>query len=515
MILTLNEKYLAFPVNPHASRKKICFYEEGKLIYELDCRLDNLAPTFTAYAEMTPFLGKTVELRVNPEIELKVRPVPAMELPGLFEEPFRPQIHFTTPNGWNNDPNGLIRYGGEYHLFYQYNPCSPQWDNMHWGHAVSKDLLHWEHLDTALYPDEDGMMYSGCAIEDRDNRSGLGDGTRPPMLIYYTAAAKTLLSKGKKYTQRIGVWDGRKVVKCGGAPAVDHIVHANRDPKVVWVEELGRYVMALYLTENKYRMLSSEDLVHWDLFTDLELPGDRECPDLYPLTCDGEKKWIFCGASDIYAVGSFTEKGFVFESEPCPLQYSPVSYAAQSYSGTEDEGRVVRVAWHRLSIPEGRFSQQMGLPVEMGLSRVEGRYYLSALPLRELNTLRRDGETFSDRSLATPLRLDLGAGPADLDLRFSGKKKSRISIFGCTLVLDPEANLLTCERWKMPLSATGGDFSLRIVADRASLELFADGGRFCMTVPHLCDYNLPWAEITSGEGETLSGAWYRLASVYR
>ena len=113
MILTLNEKYLAFPVNPHASRKKICFYEEGKLIYELDCRLDNLAPTFTAYAEMTPFLGKTVELRVNPEMELKVRPVPAMELPGLFEEPFRPQIHFTTPNGWNNDPNGLIRYGGE------------------------------------------------------------------------------------------------------------------------------------------------------------------------------------------------------------------------------------------------------------------------------------------------------------------------------------------------------------------------------------------------------------------
>ena len=514
MILTVDRTFLTLPINRNATVKKLCFYEDGMLIFDLDCRLDTLSPDFTAVVDLSPFFGKTVELQCEPQMEFCATLTDAPELPDLFREPYRPQIHFSVPNGWNNDPNGLVFYEGEYHLFYQYNPCDVRWGNMHWGHAVSKDLLHWTHLNTALFPDRFGTMYSGCGLVDAQNLTGFGTDGRAPLLLYYTAAANSRLSAGQKYTQRLAYSTdgGRTVKKIDSAPVVEHIVGSNRDPKVVYVEELGRYVMALYLEKNSFRMLSSVDLLHWETFCDLELEGDRECPDLYPLFCDGEKKWVFCGASDIYVVGHFTADAFVAESMPQHLQYSNVSYAAQSYSGLPD-GRVVRIPWHRISIPSSRFSQQMGFPVEMSLSRREGRYVLSALPVGEIENLYLDSHSV-ESDLKQTLRLDLGANPVDLSLSFSGKDSVELLLFGAKILLDPNTNQVSVGGNKMPLSAQEGPVELRILADRCSLEFFADGGRFCMTVQHLCDYNLPYAQFSAPAPNLLHAQWHPLKSIY-
>ena len=206
MKLLLSAKYITLPVSDRAVTKKLCLYEDGRLLADYDLRLDAISPTFTAYIDVSQWLGRTVELTVAPEMECPVGLSGQVSLLGLWQEPLRPRVHFTVPAGWNNDPNGLIFHRGRYHLFYQFNPCGTEWGNMHWGHAVSTDLLHWEHLDTALFPDESGTMYSGCAIEDAENRTGLGDG-RPPMLLYYTRQAGGICFRPANGAHK--AWPGR------------------------------------------------------------------------------------------------------------------------------------------------------------------------------------------------------------------------------------------------------------------------------------------------------------------
>ena len=105
---------------------------------------------------------------------------------GYYTEPYRPQIHFSPEAHWTNDPNGLVFSNGNYHLFYQYYPDSSVWGPMHWGHAVSKDLVHWKHLPIALYPDSLGCIFSGSAVVDTNNTSGLGKDGKGPLVAMFT-----------------------------------------------------------------------------------------------------------------------------------------------------------------------------------------------------------------------------------------------------------------------------------------------------------------------------------------
>ena len=204
---------------------------------------------------------------------------------------------------------------------------------MHWGHAVSKDLIHWEEREIALYPDPDGhVIFSGSTIVDERNVSGLGAPGRPALLLFYTAA-------GEPFEQRL-VWtgDGEHFYRDEGA-VVKHIRAHNRDPKVVWCDELDRYVMALYLDGCTYCLLASSDLLHWDSFEELELPGDAECPDFYPLTADdGSRRWIFMGASDHYYVGEIREGKFV------PLQGVRRLQTNEQEAGAGPGGRLTYAA---------------------------------------------------------------------------------------------------------------------------------------------------------------------------
>jgi fructan beta-fructosidase len=204
----------------------------------------------------------------------------------LYQESLRPQFHFSSQRGWLNDPNGLVYYRGEYHLFYQHNPYGWTARNMQWGHAVSRDLVHWEELDTAIQPDARGWIWSGSAVIDWDNTSGLGKDGQPPMVLFYTAA-------GNPFTQcLVYSLDGRTFTKYEGNPIVPQITPGNRDPKVIWYEPTKSWVMTLYVSEpvptslnggqrNAIYFLTSHNLKDWAISSTIE--GFFECPDLFEL----------------------------------------------------------------------------------------------------------------------------------------------------------------------------------------------------------------------------------------
>lgn len=516
MQTVITAKYLLLPVNVRAANKKVCLYDGETLLFDFNCRIDNLHPHFTAYIDVSAWHGRTVELVVDPDMPFSPRFSETMDLLDLWKEPLRPEVHFTVQNGWNNDPNGLVYFDGAYHMFYQYNPAAPAWDNMHWGHAVSRDLLHWEEKDVALFPDCLGTMFSGSAIVDKKNAAGFGENT---MLLYYTAAANhSRLSAGQKqFTQCLAYsTDGKEFTKYAGNPIVPHIEAANRDPKVVYVEEIGRYIMALYRAEGRYQLLVSDDLLHWELFQEIALHGDAECPDLFALYCGTEKHWVLMGANDVYIVGHFEKDRFVIENSEKKLTYLKMSYAAQSFSDTPD-GRAVRIAWHKLNAPAENFASQMSFPTEMHLVEEQEQYYLCASPIREIKQLYLQGGETKNIVLDGRFTADTGAAPLDvaLTMPYTQGEKLVLNIFGTDIACDMAVNEIRCKNIKMPLSLSGDKVDLRILVDRCSVEIFADGGKIFAAAVAYADYNLPYLVLQKNEKLKINSlTWHTLANIH-
>ena len=178
MKIKIEKRYLVFPTNSKMKNKNITFSVSSKKLYDLRCKLDNISPDFYAYIDVSEYIGKELEISVSPKMQINCTQADEMAKDEENIAVRRPRFHFTTTNGWLNDPNGLVYLNGKYHMFYQYNPADTVWENMHWGHAVSEDLMHWEEKDVALFPDDSGMMFSGSAIVDfgeSDVYFGLGD----------------------------------------------------------------------------------------------------------------------------------------------------------------------------------------------------------------------------------------------------------------------------------------------------------------------------------------------------
>src|SRR5579862_8521931 len=222
----------------------------------------------------------------------------AQQLTPFYSEPSRPQFHFTAKRGWLNDPNGLVYFNGQYHLFFQHNPFEPEWGNMTWGHAVSKDLVRWTQLDDAIEPDKLGTIFSGSAVIDEQNTSGLGANGQAPLVCIYTAAGGTnKASIGKPYTQCLAYsLDGVTFTKYPGNPVLPHQIVNNRDPKVIWYAPTKQWLMALYLDGHTYGFFGSPDLKSWSKLSEIEVANAAECPDFFELPLDGnggQKKWVF------------------------------------------------------------------------------------------------------------------------------------------------------------------------------------------------------------------------------
>ena len=488
-----------------AKTKELTLACDGEDLYTLKIRLDNIAPNFHAFVDVRKYIGKTITLSASPEMKITFEEADELELPSLYEEPYRPQVHFTTKNGWLNDPNGLVYLSGVYHLFYQHNPCENRWNNMHWGHATSHDMLHWVEEEMALFPDKTGEMYSGSAIVDESNLLGMQKGDLPTVLLYYTAT--------KPFSQYMAYsTDGLKTIqKYSETPRIPHIVAENRDPKIVFVEEWGAYALALFLDEDLYALFRSDDLLHFSLVQKVHLDGDWECPDLFPITSHtGERKWVLMGARGRYLVGDMTDAGFVPSQEVLPLHYGKSAYAGQTFSGLPN-GRVVRIDWDKWDIPNPNIRGQMSFPMELNLEGVDGLYYLTANPIEEIRSLYQESEVLKNISVLTdePLKMGLRQTPYLLKMNMQPDMDTEIYIemFGIGMTLSRATNTLTLAAKEIPITLTGDAWELTAIFDRHSVELYLDGGKIYVgTVDEktTCDYNLAYLLLYGNKKFTLS-----------
>lgn len=503
MEIKIKSKYLIFPVNKFAIRKKLTFHHEGKPVYELNIRLDNLHPDYYAYIDVSRFMGQTISLSVSPKMEPLFREADEMDIPGLYKEPLRPQIHFTTKNGWINDPNGLIYLDGVYHMFYQHNPTEPDWENMHWGHAESHDLIHWEEKDIALFPDERGSMFSGSAVLDNRNLLGKNTEDSKAALLFYTTT--------NPFCQHMSYSTDnfQTITPYSNQPVVPHIEDANRDPKVVFCEELDCYIMALYLTNDIYCLLTSQNLTHWTELQRIQLKGDSECPDIFPLSDqDGNRKWVLMGASDKYLVGSFQNGKFMAEQPVLSLHYGDSGYAGQTFSNLPN-GRVIRVVWDIWAMATHNFKGQMGIPMELSLIKHNETYYIHANPIQEIESIYNHTKNFDNITLnaQTAFHESLDIGPHILKIKGGHYTKGnlRITVFGKPILLDFSKNEITITH-TAPISLTHTDLDLTIIVDTCSIEIFSNSGKIIMTCADtnsICDFNLPYVTLETDSTVTL------------
>lgn len=407
------------------------------------------------------------------------------------KELFRPRFHFTAPQGWLNDPVGLVHYAGEYHLFYQHNPNDVMWGAMHWGHAVSNDLLHWQHLPIALSPDELGTIFSGSAAVDWQNTLGLQTGNRPVLVAAYTAAGEHV-TPSKPYTQCLATSrdKGRTWQKHPANPLLGNISGGgDRDPRIFWHAPSQKWVMVLYLDrEPSFAILNSTDLLHWQQVS--LVPGFYECPDLFELPIveqPGETRWVLGGADGRYLVGQFDGQVFTPESEKLTLDFGYNFYASQTWNDIpREDGRRIQMTWMRGGqYPDMPFNQQMSIPCQLSLHETRDGLRMFRWPVREVETLHGSAVTIQ-QAVVTPgsdllPNFEESCFDLALELDLSDAQGFTLEIFGEKIVYDKSSSLLACCDMEAPLETRHGQLSLRILVDVTSFEIFAFGGVFSMS----------------------------------
>ena len=412
----------------------------------------------------------------------------------LYAETARPQFHFSARKNWLNDPNGLVFFDGEYHLFYQYNPFGTEWGNMHWGHAVSPDLVHWEELPIALYPDALGTMYSGSAVVDWSNTTGFQSGEDPPLVAIYTAAGgDDPGSAGQKYTQCLAFSSdrGRTWEKYAANPVQGHIAGQNRDPKVIWDPAHSRWIICLYLEGNDFALFTSPDLKQWTQIQAFALPGSDECPDFFPLPITGEPdetRWVFIGANGLYLLGEFDGQKFTVTEGTLRPEYGANYYAAQTYSDIPDaDGRRISIAWMRGGVyPEMQFSQQMSFPCALTLHRHAEGLRLHRNPVREIETLRGAAHHWQDLTVTAGENPLSGVSGELFEILLEVADQPGGNAWGLHLGAhevryDPQSRTLTCLGCAAPLEAEDGRITLHLLVDRTSVEVFANNGQLSLS----------------------------------
>ncbi|MDE0024715.1 MAG: glycoside hydrolase family 32 protein [Spirochaetaceae bacterium] len=489
--LRIDHRYLILPVRRRTAAEargqwggnmRLC--RDGQVLRHFDIDLADGSGDYQVFSDLQPFLGQRLQVEFEGTgaasldgLRLAAEPVPPES---LYRERLRPQFHFSSRRGWNNDPNGLFCFGGEYHLLYQHNPYSVEWGNLHWGHAVSRDLVHWTERPVALYPDELGAMSTGCAVVDSDNTSGLGSAGAPAIVAVYTAGHASW-TPGFVQCLAISTDGGTTWSKYDGNPVIEHIVHRNRDPKVIWHPQTERWVMVLYMDRFDYAIFTSPNLLQWERVSDLELPRCTECPELFPLALDGEQKWVFWGANTTYLVGSFDGRTFRPEQGPRKLQPDGNGYAAQTWSDVPaEDGRRIQMAWLRQQMPGMPFGQCMTVAHSLRLQRRGGQVLLTADPVRELESLRVERWQVADTEIAParPLEAEVSGELLDVEVELELGSADCVGVVvrGVPVFYDRRLGALCCGGYTVPMPAPDGPFTWRILADRASLELYADGG---------------------------------------
>lgn len=533
--IQVESRFLHLPVKTGAPKVTLTLAMDGEFWREFEVELTFEDPDFWVFLDLHCFQGSTLEIQVEAGEDVADsavhRGLAAItqdeaikgEEP-LYEEKYRPQFHFSSRRGWLNDPNGLVYYKGEYHLFYQHNPFAWKWGNMHWGHAVSTDLLHWEERDDALWPDAMGTMFSGSGVVDWANTAGLQTGEEPPLILFYTAAGGTSKrSEGKLFTQCMAFSNdrGQTWTKYAANPILGHVQGDNRDPKVFWHQPTSRWVMALYLDQDRFALYGSPDLKRWTLLSLFRLPGCMECPDLLELPIDGDPKqtrWVFWAANGSYVVGDFDGTAFTAETEVLRAHPGGHSYAAQSWSGTPD-GRRIQISWATYDLPGMPFNQFMTFPCELGLRTTEEGLRLSSRPVGEIEKLRVASNSLSNHELLPGQPLLVGQGELlDILIIFEPGQAQRLlfDVRGVPLIYDVKRQELSCLGKELSLPAEQGRVTLRLLVDRTSVEIFGNEGLAYLPLGVLLEpeKHAVYLFAEGGPAKLVSLAAYRLRGVW-
>jgi sucrose-6-phosphate hydrolase SacC (GH32 family) len=445
----------------------------------------------------------------------------------VYEEKYRPQFHFTPQKGWTNDPNGLVFYKGEYHLFFQHNPFGTNWGNMTWGHAVSPDLVHWKQLPNAIEPDRRGTIFSGSAVVDESNTAGFQRGQEKTLVAIYAAAGGTSPeSKGQPFTQCIAYSNdrGRTWTKYAGNPVVPHIAGDNRDPKVVWHSPTRQWIMVLFLDGNTFRFLASPNLKHWTTLHDITVPGAAECPDFFEMRVEGEPgatKWVWTAANDNYLIGTFDGKRFIPEVMTQPGHHGKNYYAVQTYSGLGGARRV-QVGWMAGGeYPDMPFNQQMSFPYELTLRRFGLSLKLCALPVSELECLRETPQSWHDLQVYAgdnPLAgLSGDLWDIDAEIALGTATDFGFHLRGRSITYGVKEKRLSNGDAGADMPPNDGRIKIRILLDRTSVEVFGNGGEVvipCCFLP--IETDRPMEMFTHGGAvQIIRMDVYKLKSIWR
>jgi fructan beta-fructosidase len=448
---------------------------------------------------------------------------------GYYNEQFRPQYHFSPERMWTNDPNGLVWYDGEYHLFYQYYPDSTVWGPMHWGHAVSRDLLHWDHLPVALYPDSLGYIFSGSAVMDTANSSGLGQQGKPAMIAIFTYHDPLGEKKGNVNFQTQGLAysldKGRSWTKYKKNPVLPNPgLRDFRDPSVSWNSVAGRWIMTLAAGDH-IKFYSSEDLISWKAESEFGKGigahgGVWECPSLFEMPVSnepGKKRWVLLvsinpggpnsGSATQYFTGSFD--GHSFRSDDNVIRWmdnGPDNYAGILWSGTGE--RKIFLGWmnnwnYANQVPTSSWRGQMTIPRELTLVKLNNEYLLKNYPVEELekiahqvsNTGNQGDSLISlDNNAGQQIRIELvipeNMDKMEIDLlndsgeivRFGYDRK--MGNIWCDRALSGDTSFskgFVTKGLTAALPVSSGDKSFTLLIDKCSAEMFIDKGLASMT----------------------------------
>lgn len=522
--ILVEHDYLYLPVKNGAPKRQIKFLLDGQTVREFEIELAEVKSDFVVFADLRPFKGKRLKvIAALPHDSNYFRVLTTHNtIPDANEtytEPHRPQFHFTSRRGWLNDPNGLVYFAGEWHLFYQHNPYGWGWGNMHWGHAVSRDLFHWQELPTALFPKAWGdFAFSGSAIVDQHNDAGFQKGSEPALLAFFT-------STGRGECLAYSNDRGRTWQEYEKNPVVKHV---GRDPKIVWHDRSKSWIMAVYdeqpNVERGISFYSSTNLKDWT-FTS-RITGFFECPDLFPIRVVSEEnvtKWVLYGADGKYLIGSFDGKEFKPDFDKQQQVWFGNFYAAQTYSDAPD-GRRVQIGWgNGIAFPGMPFNQQMTVPVELTVSPTSEGLRMLAWPVREISGLATGSPIVGGQPQIVKEQLALTTDRQKLDLfdltiEFLPQQAKQVvlQVQGTPITYDTQKQTLTCRHVTAPLKPTDGKLALRVLGDRNSFEIFGNGGQIALSVAGLpSDKDRSGKVIAVGgeivvdkfQIETLKSAW--------
>ena len=453
----------------------------------------------------------------------------------IYRETHRPQFHFSPESKWMNDPNGMFYYEGEYHLFYQFYPDSTVWGPMHWGHAKSTDLVYWQHLPIALYPDSIGLIFSGGAVVDNYNTSKLGTATKPPIVATFTHHNLEGEKTGKKDFQKQSIAystdGGTEWLKYAHNPVISNTdqIKDFRDPKVAWHDKSQKWILVL-AAYDRVKFYSSTNLIDWKFLSDFGIEGDNrlwECPDLFPIKVEGtnEEKWVLIisiqknapngGTATSYFIGEFDGQEFKSDIKNQKwLDWGADNYAFVTWNNLpKSDGRTIGIGWmsnwqYAQIVPTVNWRSAMTLPRELRLFKSDSDYILNSRPIKELRKLRGDSISFNQLIVAGEKVLNNSFSPSQYEIIIDvNLRETTANSFGIGLQNDVGENLLITfdkneemlyvdrtnssndkfseEFFKKihsaPINYDKDTLKIHLFVDAASLEIFINNGELSFT----------------------------------